>query len=496
MPDSVASSIPVIVGVAQIVDRHPDTEIGQEPLALIKAALLAADRDAGGGFLSRVDSLDIQAIFSWAYEDIGKRLSDQLSLRPSRCVLNDVSGDQPIRNLCDAAHRIATGSSSIAIVCGGEATSSVRHAYKNKLPLTSWTPPAAIQPGVSVDLPAIAGQYGLDVPTSIYPLFENACRSRWGQTLAEGQLESGNIWSRSSQIAARCEHAWIRKAVSVVEVITPSADNKLIAWPYTKLMVANNFVNGASAVILTSLQLAIDAGIPEDRLVYLCAGGYANELDDFLLRERFDHSPALEVAINSTLQRGGISSQDLDYAELYSCFPVVPKLARRVLHWSDARDLTVLGGMTFGGAQLTNYMTQATAEMVNKLRGGGNYGMLYGNGHFLTHAAGLLLSRSKPQKPAFLQECSLQKQRDALGEASPMILDRYAGSGKIETYTVLFDKEGKPETGIIVARTPDNRRFIAKTAEHAPLMDPVLDPIGRSGTSVMLDGYNQWRWSL
>ena len=36
------------------------------------------------------------------------------------------------------------------------------------------------------------------------------------------------------------------------EITTPSPANRLIAWPYTKLMVANPTVNMGAAVLLTS----------------------------------------------------------------------------------------------------------------------------------------------------------------------------------------------------------------------------------------------------
>ena len=45
-----------------------------------------------------------------------------------------------------------------------------------------------------------------------------------------------------------------------------------------------------------------------------------------------------------------------DAIELYSCFPVVPKMARRTLGLGPDVKPTVTGGLTFFGAPLNTYM--------------------------------------------------------------------------------------------------------------------------------------------
>ena len=51
--------IAVIVGVGQVNDRPADPLQGMEPLDLMRAALEAADKDAGGGWLADVDSIAV-----------------------------------------------------------------------------------------------------------------------------------------------------------------------------------------------------------------------------------------------------------------------------------------------------------------------------------------------------------------------------------------------------------------------------------------------------
>jgi acetyl-CoA C-acetyltransferase len=61
--------------------------------------------------------------------------------------------------------------------------------------------------------------------------------------------------------------------------VTPSAENRPLSFPYTKLQVANSAVNQGAAVIVTSLATAREAGIDEARLVYVGAGAQAYEAE-------------------------------------------------------------------------------------------------------------------------------------------------------------------------------------------------------------------------
>ena len=94
-------------------------------------------------------------------------------------------------------------------------------------------------------------QHGLVAPTDLYPLYENATRAAWGQSLAEAQAESGQIWAGMSAVAAGNEAAWIRNALTADQITSADADNRPIAFPYQKRMVANSSVNQGAGFIVT-----------------------------------------------------------------------------------------------------------------------------------------------------------------------------------------------------------------------------------------------------
>ena len=159
----------------------------------------------------------------------------------------------------------------------------------------------------------------------------------------------------------------MKRRVTPEEITTPTPDNRLIAWPYTKLMVANPTVNMGAAILMTSLAKARAAGIPEDRLIYPLGGASAEEPRDYLVRDQFFESHPQNAVLNAVMELAGGDGRKFDAIELYSCFPCVPKMARRTLGLGNDVQPTVTGGLTFFGAPLNTYMTHAACAMVRKL---------------------------------------------------------------------------------------------------------------------------------
>ncbi len=52
----------------------------------------------------------------------------------------------------------------------------------------------------------------------------------------------------------------------------------------------------------------------------------------------------------------------------------------------------------------------------------------------------------------------------------PTLAGQAEGVGMVETYTVLFDREGEPIQGIVIGRLEEGRRFIANTGPDAELL--------------------------
>lgn len=492
--------IPVIVGVGEIVDRPKEIAQGLEPLDLLEQALRRAEQDAGATLLGEVQSLDVVNFLSWRYRDPEKLLAQRLGIQPAHCYYGPVGGESPIRYLHEAAQRIARGECSVAAVCGAEAQSTATKAERAGVKLP-WTPFAhdVEEPkrGAAFQKP-LAVKLSVFRPVTVYPFYEAASAAHWGQTPRQAMAESGTLWARYSAAAAENPNAWLKRRFTPEEITTPSPDNRLIAWPYTKLMVANPTVNMGGALLLTSLAKARAAGIAEDRLVYPLGGASAEDPRDYLLRDQFFESHPQNAVLGAALDFAEGDGRKFDAIELYSCFPCVPKMARRTLGLGPDVQPTVTGGLTFFGAPLNTYMTHAACAMVRKLRGGAKLGLLYGQGGFVTKHHALVVSKAPPRE-ALAQDTSVQAEADRHKGAVPEFLAEATGRGKVESFTVIYGRNGEVEHGVVMLRTAEDRRTLARvaandTATLSHLFDMDRTPIGSPGEITMAaDGTPEWR---
>jgi len=500
MSNTSEDRIPVIVGIGEIVDRPKDISKGLEPLALLEEALRRAEADSGAKLLGEIGSLDVVNFLSWRYRDPEQLLAKRLDVAPAHCYYGLVGGESPIRYLHEAAQRIARGECSVAAVCGAEAQSTATKAERAGITLP-WTPFAHDVPepkrGAAFQKP-LAVKLGVFRPITVYPLYESATSAQWGQSPREALAESGALWSTYSRVASENPNAWLKKRFSSEEITAPSPDNRLIAWPYTKLMVANPTVNMGAALLLTSLAKARAAGIAEDRLVYPLGGASAEEPRDYLLRDQFYESHPQNAVLKAVMHLAGGDGKKFDAIELYSCFPCVPKMARRTLGLGTDVQPTVTGGLTFFGAPLNTYMTHAACAMVRRLRSGARLGLLYGQGGFVTKHHALVVSRDAP-RGAISQDTSVQAEADRNKRRVPEFVTEAAGKGQVESFTVIFRANGEVEHGAVMLRTEQNTRTLARVKAEdgttlAHLMNMDRTPVGSTGAIAMAkDGVPQWR---
>lgn len=480
---------PVIVGVGEIVDRPDDLQRALDPADLMANALRAADRDAGGNMVAALDRLDIVNEISWPYPDPCATVADRLGRPTLDARYHPVGGQTPTLLIHEAALAIARGEIEIAAVCGGEAEDSVRRARRTDVTLPWPDPVPDFKPVRGGDFQAAASRaLELTSPVNVYPLYETATRAAWGQTLAEADEESATIWTGNAAVAKQRPAAWIRREVSADEILSPANGNRLIAWPYRKLMVANPIVNQGAAVILTNHARAMAMGVAEERLIHVHGGGAANEPRDILQRATFAASPAMHAVLTAA---AALAPGGFDAVELYSCFPCVPKMARRILGLAADAPLSVAGGLTFFGAPLNDYMTHAVVAMVERLRAGG-IGLLYGQGEYVTKHHALVLGATPPAAP--IDDVI---RLDLPAPVAPPLDQDHRGPARVETGTILYERDEKPRHGVVLARSADGRRVTARADPSDPTSLAVLageSVVGAEGNvSAGLDGFPRWQ---
>lgn len=488
----------VIVGVGEIKDRPREPARGLDPLDLMAAAARNAEADSGATLLDRVDAVEVIHQISWRYEDTARKLCERLAITPGSATYHPGGGESPLRVLHDAALRIAEGQSKVALICGGEARSSVLKARKAGVDLP-WVAKAPVMEHpwrVEEMLSPMGRAHGLAQPTYIYPLFENATLHAWGMTPAEAQAESAELWSRYASVASVNPFAWMQQPAAPAEIAAVTPRNPLIAWPYPKLMVANPSVNQGAALILMTEEAAREAGIDPARLVYLAGGAASKEPEDYLDRDCYYQSPSQQAVLEAAR---ALNEGPFDHLELYSCFPCVPKMARRSLGLGEEVEPTVTGGLTFFGGPFNDYMLHATCAMARKLRDEAGSGLLYGQGDFVTKHHALILSSRVPAS-RLAPDYRVDDRADALRGPVPEVVDHHSGAARIESFTILYRADGAVDRGIVILRTSEDRRTMARipateTRTIARLTDPLRSPIGESGT-VTTGGDGLLEWSL
>ncbi|HVA03373.1 MAG TPA: acetyl-CoA acetyltransferase [Acidimicrobiales bacterium] len=464
---------PVLVGVGQVTERpDPDLPIAerQEPVELMARALRAAGEDSaasGGGqdLLARAQSLRVILPLSWRYVNPGILVAQRLGITPQELALTAIGGNNPLTVVNATALQISRGELDVALVTGAECIFSRRAARRHQgRPVLGWTTQAD-----DTTLPVMLGTTrdpvtpdeqaaGLDRPLRVFPLFENALRAASGQTIDEHQRQVSELWARFSSVAASNPYAWSREPRTAREIRASGPSNRMVSFPYPKLMNANDRVDQGAALILCSVRAAREAGVPEDRWVFPVAGADAH--DHWFLSERQDlqSSPAIGLAGNRALALAGIGIDDVAHIDLYSCFPCAVQIAAGALGLAlddPGRPLTVTGGLGFAGGPGNNYVSHSIATMAECLRADpGALGLVTGLGWYSTkHAVGVW---STTPPPAGFRHQSPQDEVDALPRrgAAP----DYEGDATIETYTVVYDRDGEPELAIVSVLTGDGSR--------------------------------------
>ncbi|KAF1946198.1 hypothetical protein EJ02DRAFT_336434 [Clathrospora elynae] len=494
------SETPVIIGVGDIKNRSTAVADAKEPATLMLEAIQVAIKDAASssasGLRSAIDSIDVVKTWTWPYPDLPGLLAQNLGV--DRSVkwkrYSEHGGDKPGKLFDEAAKRIAEGECKVAVVTGGEALASLSAcAAAKKLPPSGWTAPSeavdAVFTPTGRDLGNNLGAvHQIGAPIHVYPLYENAFRARQGQSPKANHEESANLYAEFSKVAESNEYAWGYGRSDSVEVIGKVGEkNRMICYPYPLLMNAFNTVNLASAVILTSASFANSLGVPKSKWIYPLGGAGTKDSDEFWKRPNFYSSPSISRSIDAGIQVSGVSPGELDLIDIYSCFPIVPKLAAQHLGLplvGGKKPLTLLGGLTsFGGAG-NNYSMHALTEMTRQLRDGkGRKGLVLCNGGVLSYQYVIVLSKEPRKEGTYPTENPLPLQiTDVLAPA--LVLDA-EGEAVVETYTVEFNRDGSPLRGYIVGRLKShNKRFLANHGDEDTLRQMasgVGEIVGRSG---------------
>jgi acetyl-CoA C-acetyltransferase len=481
----------VLIGVGQVTERPTPAATyasRKTPLDLMAEALELAATDSGAGrrALETIDEVVAVSSFTWHTPDPALLVARQLGLSGVTTRLTSVGGNTPQKLIHESAVRMLAGELTCVAVVGSEAMYSRLLARREGRDVDWLVQDDGVFSPVmaSTDAaPLTAAEYeqGLNLPTNIYPLFENARRARLGWSLSEHRARLGQLWSNFAKVASTNPYAWITDAPDAEEIAHASEHNRMVSFPYTKMLMANVPVDMGAAYILTTFELAASLGVARDAMVFPDCGVDAN--DHWLISDRpvLDASPAMSV-IWTALQELDARLDHLTAVDLYSCFPTVVQSACDVLGidaFSAEFIPSLTGGLTFGGGPGNNYVTHSICAMVDTLRANPEgQGLVTALGWFCTKHSWGTYSTSPPAK-GFRHD----RPQETVDRLPRCVSEQRDGAVTVESYTVTHARDGAPERLIVAARTHDEVRTWCHSTDEQTMIDAETnDLIGRIGS--------------
>lgn len=497
------SNHPIIIGAAQLSERDVTLETATNPIDMLSRIVREAAESSGGKreLIESIDTIGLADVLGWSANNPPQLLSEAIGAKPATKWQSVVGGESALALTNDAAMRIASGESQLAFVGGCNNIRAIGLARKAGVRL-DWPMGGTGSPTIVGKLGAGSSDAelaaGLGMPISVYPIFENALRAARGLSLDEHRQAMGALFEPFTRVAAENPYAWFPVERSAKELSEPTAANRMICFPYPKYLNAVMATDQSAGVLIASQEMARRLEVPEENWVYWRGGAFEVE-DPWLvsLRPSYAESPALKTCHDTAFANAGLSLDEIDLIDFYSCFPSAVSMACKMLGLAenDPRGLTVTGGLPYAGGPGNSYGFHSLATAVTKLREkAGVHALVTGNGWYLTKHSATILSR---QPASANHEPSAAPATDATRTAwaapTVQLQTEANGAATVETYTIVHSRDGNPERGIVIGRlTESDERFLANTPPDPELLASLekVELIGTQGTVQHKDGQN------
>ena len=505
----VSDNTPVIVGVADIIDRNK--EDGPDPLSFLTHASELALNDTGiKNIKDYIDSIAVVRFSvdfstatnqsSFEYNNFPRSLAKKLGVKKDIDELySGMGGNAPQVLIQEISKKIYENQCNCALISGGEVLDTMISKLKAGRSL-DWKDTQGGEPeliGINKEgFSKMEKDHHMDLPSNVYPLFANSLRASKSQTSEDHLSECAKLFSKFSKVASENPSSWFPKFRSPMEIETVTESNRLVGFPYTKYLNSMIRVNMGSAIVIMSEKLSNELKIPKNKKIYIHGSCILNDVWNVSKRPKLDESPAIRKCGSEVLSQADISISDISYFDIYSCFPSAVQIALKELNidLNDKRPLTVTGGLPYFGGPGNAYTMFSTIEMVRKLRENPNkYGMITANSWFLTKHAINIFSTKSPKEINWSESFeNIQKEINSREIQNLNFCPD--GIGKILSYTIIQGRKNL-EYGIVVGELEDKSRFIANTPKDENLLKMMIkkEMLGQKGVVTSISGKNVFK---
>jgi acetyl-CoA C-acetyltransferase len=483
---------PILIGVGQITLREKMDATAFTAIDLAKQAVEACVRDTGrADILNHIDRVSMVHSFSETGGVPVDRFCNAIGVYPAVREETTYGGNSPQWLVNRAADDIAQGKINLTLLVGSELyyrtvkPGDASKAHSDMAKRFAHDPNVIGNPEIGYS--PHEARYHLDKPAFAYPLFENALRHHLGMTPIEYRELLRSYFKELAGIAEKNPQAWFYglKSGFPDDVTIPDDRNRMIGFPYTKLMNPIPFVNQAAALIMTNSRIAEKLSIPREKWIYLHGGAEAEEVWHLSGRMNYYSSPAMEAAVDTSLKMAGCRISDVDFFDLYSCYPCAVMIAALSMGLSlnDFSRMSITGGLPYFGGPGNNYTMHAIVHAVERLRENPEQkGLINGNGWYLTkHAVGIY-SGLPPKAPWKRSTGNVLGTINPVSK-SPVFSKEARGSASVETYTVVYGKEAGDRFPIVIARLDSGERCLATALATTSAIEifEQTECIGRKG---------------
>jgi acetyl-CoA C-acetyltransferase len=450
-----------LVGVGTAFGHAPRTATDPSAVELMIAAAARAGDDSGASLLPLVQRVYVTQ-GTWQCRDAGRLIARAVGAPNARSILVRLGIPQE-HAIDQALAAIAAGEIDVALVVGGEAKARDDAARRAAVTLEPeqdpGTDPDEIQTPQTEIVAAAEIAARFVVPVEQYAAIDNALRSAEGLSVTEQYSQIDSLWSRFDAVAMTNPQAAFAAGRTAEQLRSTEDGNRPLAFPYNKWHATQWGVDQAAALLLCADEVADRLGVPATRRVYPLVSLSSSHSVSLSKRRWLHRWPAMAALGQVAEAHIGRPLADLEFAEVYSCFPAAVRVQQRELGLPLGGTPTITGGMPFAGGPFNNFVFQATAAMAQRLRSNpGAMGLVTTVSGLLTKP-GLAVWSATPSHEMLVGDLAEQA-----AVATPVVdtRDNFVGAATVATYTVRFDRDGPTEV-VVVGDLEDGQRVVGVT---------------------------------
>ena len=452
---------PVVIGLGITQQKGSYAEL-DEALFLMEKVAMRAINDCGNSKIKDfIDVIDIPKGF-WRYRDPGKWIAEKNNFSNAKTSVNKIGVLQQhlINNTCN---KIIKGEIRAGLILGGESRAKMIAALKEGVEYKemelSTNPDQYVKAKDDLYGEGEAEALGL-MAVGYYAVMESAMRKSKSLTLKEHEDYLGSMYAEFSEIASKNQYAASDKSISKDQIMLANNDNKPMAYPYNKYHCTSWNVSQASAILICEEELADQLNISKQKRIYPMASSETNHMIALIQRPSLISSAGLKLASEKINEVVDENSINLDFIDLYSCFPVAVQQFENVLNLNTKISKTITGAMPFAGGPLNNYMLHATVQALLKLRNQSGNSLITGVSGMMTKQSFCLWS-SEYQIPFY--HVDVTKKAQQLDKPIPISKAKH-GNGIVIGYTVLYEGT-QPSLGVFYIEDSQGERKVVTSQD-------------------------------